>query len=69
MSNEELRSAMKARLSILAPDRLLVIAQAYRLGFTTDKIFQYTKIDPWFLREIKNLTLTEEWLQEKWFTQ
>ena len=64
MSKEELRSAMKARLSILAPDRLLVIAQAYRLGFTTDKIYQYTKIDPWFLREIKNLTLTEEWLQK-----
>jgi carbamoyl-phosphate synthase large subunit len=55
---------MKARLSILAPDRLLVIAEAYRLGFTTDKIFQYTKIDPWFLREIKNLILTEAWLKK-----
>jgi carbamoyl-phosphate synthase large subunit len=64
MTSEELRSAMKARLSILAPDRLLVIAQAYRLGFTTDKIFQYTKIDPWFLREIKNLIVTEEWLKK-----
>ncbi|MDG1142386.1 MAG: carbamoyl-phosphate synthase large subunit, partial [Hellea sp.] len=64
MTSEELRSAMKARLSILAPDRLLVIAQAYRLGFTTDKIFQYTKIDPWFLREIKNLIATEEWLKK-----
>jgi carbamoyl-phosphate synthase large subunit len=64
MTNEELRSAMKARLSILAPDRLLVIAEAYRLGFTTDKIFQYTKIDPWFLREIKNLILTEAWLKK-----
>jgi carbamoyl-phosphate synthase large subunit len=64
MTSEELRSAMKARLSILAPDRLLVIAQAYRLGFTTDKIFQYTKIDPWFFREIKNLIATEEWLKK-----
>jgi len=52
MTADELKNAMKARLSILAPDRLLVIAQAFRQGFTVEKIFQYTGIDPWFLRQI-----------------
>ena len=64
MSDDELKNAMKARLSILAPDRLLVIAQAFRQGFTAEKIFQYTNIDPWFLRQIKDLVKAEDWLKE-----
>ncbi len=63
MSDDELKNAMKARLSILAPDRLLVIAQAFRQGFTVEKIFQYTQIDPWFLRQIQDLVKAEEWLK------
>jgi len=59
----ELKNAMKARLSILAPDRLLVIAQAFRQGFTVDKIYQYTGIDHWFLRQIQDLINAEEWLK------
>ena len=55
---------MKARLSILAPDRLLVIAQAFRQGFEIEKIFQYTGIDPWFLRQIQDLVKAEDWLKE-----
>ena len=64
MTPGELKNAMKARLSILAPDRLLVIAQAFRQGFEMDKIFQYTGIDPWFLRQIQDLVKAEEWLKE-----
>jgi len=64
MDAEELRSAIKARLSILAPDRLLVVAQALRHGFTVDKIYQYTMIDKWFLRQIEALVKAESWLME-----
>ncbi len=64
MSEDELRSAIKARLSILAPDRLLVVAQAFRHDFTVEKIFQYTQIDPWFLRQIEALVKAEAWLRE-----
>jgi len=64
MSADELKNAMKARLSILAPDRLLVIAQAFRQGFTVEKIFQYTQIDPWFLRQIQDLVKAENWLKD-----
>ena len=63
MTADELKNAMKARLSILAPDRLLVIAQAFRQGFTVEKIFQYTGIDPWFLRQIQDLIKAEDWLR------
>ena len=64
MDADELKSAMKARLSILAPDRLLVIAQAFRQGFTVDKIYQYTGIDHWFLRQIQDLVKAEDWLKD-----
>ena len=64
MSADELKNAMKARLAILAPDRLLVIAQAFRQGFSVDKIYQYTGIDHWFLRQIEALIKAEEWLRE-----
>lgn len=64
MDEEDLRSAIKARLSILAPDRLLVVAQAFRHGFTVEKVFQYTKIDPWFLRQIEALVKAEEWIRQ-----
>ena len=56
----ELKKALKARLSLLAPDRLLVIAQAFRHGMSIDKIYQYTMIDKWFLRQIEALINAEK---------
>jgi len=64
LSEDDLKNAIKARLSILAPDRLLVIAQAFRHGFTVEKVFQYTKIDPWFLRQLQALVKAEASLKE-----
>ena len=64
MSADELKNAMKARLAILAPDRLLVIAQAFRQGFEVDKIYQYTGIDHWFLRQIEAIVKAEDWLKK-----
>jgi carbamoyl-phosphate synthase large subunit len=59
-----LDGAIKARLSILAPDRLLVVAQAFRHGLSVEKVYQYTSIDRWFLRQIETLVKAEDWLRE-----
>ena len=61
---EEISSALKSRLSIQAPDRILVIAQAFRAGFSVEKVQQYTQFDPWFLRQIETLIKAENWLSE-----
>ena len=61
---DEISSALKSRLSIQAPDRILVIAQAFRAGFTVEKVQQYTKFDPSFLRQIEALIKAENWLSE-----
>lgn len=35
--------------------RILYVAQAFRDGFGIDEIYEYTKIDPWFLNQIKEI--------------
>ena len=35
--------------------RILYVAQAFRDGFGIDEIYEYTKIDPWFLQQIKEI--------------
>ena len=56
--------SIRSRLSIQAPDRLLVVAQAFREGLSVEKVHQYTKIDPWFLRQIEALVNAENFVRE-----
>lgn len=61
---EEITALLKSRLSIQAPDRILVIAQAFRAGFSVEKVQQYTSFDPWFLRQFEAIVKAEKWLME-----
>jgi carbamoyl-phosphate synthase large subunit len=51
--------SIRAMLARPTPDRLLVIAQAFRLGLTVEDINTITHYDPWFLREVEALVATE----------
>ena len=42
-------NALRAQLAKPSPDRLLVVAEAFRYGLTKEDIFSITKHDPWFL--------------------
>ncbi len=44
---------VKGSLSIASPDRLLNIAQAFRVGISLDEVQRITKYDMWFLERIK----------------
>ena len=46
-------------LSELRPDRILIIAEAYRLGLETSEIHAACKVDPWFLEQIAHLVAVE----------
>ena len=46
------------------PDRLWYLGDAFRIGLSLDEIFQHSKIDPWFLYQIKDLIETEEKVKE-----
>lgn len=51
--------AVVAALAKPTPDRLLVIAQAFRHGLSVERIHQACKYEPWFLRQIKELVEAE----------
>ena len=49
-----------AALSTPTPDRLLVIAQAFRHGMSVDRVHAACKYEPWFLRQIEGIVKAEE---------
>ena len=53
------RDAVTAALSRQTPDRLLVVAQAFREGFTVEEVQAITHFDPWFLRHIEEIIAEE----------
>ena len=59
------KDAVRAALALPTPDRLLVAAQAMRLGFSVEDIERICHFDPWFLREIEALVKTEAEVRKK----
>ena len=51
--------AARAALARPTPDRLLVAAQALRLGMSVDEICAIAKYDPWFIRQIEEIVDAE----------
>ncbi len=63
------RRALSAALAKATPDRLLVIAQAFREGMSVDEIHAASHYEPWFLREIKALVDSEEEIRKNGLPQ
>jgi carbamoyl-phosphate synthase large subunit len=53
------RDEIVAALSRQTPDRLLVVAQAFREGFSVEDVQAVTHYDPWFLRHIAEIVAEE----------
>jgi carbamoyl-phosphate synthase large subunit len=54
------KEAVKAALARPSPDRLLLIAQAYRHGLTTAEIHAACRFECWFLERIREIVEIEE---------
>jgi carbamoyl-phosphate synthase large subunit len=54
------RDEINAALSRATPERLLVVGQAFREGFTVEDVHAVTKYEPWFLRHIAEIIAEEE---------
>jgi carbamoyl-phosphate synthase large subunit len=59
------KNAIRAALGTPTPDRLLIVAQAMRLGADDELIHNACKIDPWFLAEIRGIVEMEEQIKAK----
>ena len=53
-------AALEAKLRVPNSRRLWYVAEAYREGFTTERLYEITKIDPWFLDNVKQILDFEE---------
>ncbi|MBL4854063.1 MAG: carbamoyl-phosphate synthase large subunit [Robiginitomaculum sp.] len=58
-SADNIDTVMRAELARQTPDRLRVVAQAFREGFSVDTVYEITSVDKWFLRQIYELVETE----------
>ena len=56
---------IKTKLAVPSNDRIYYIRYAYKHGMTTDRVYELTAIDPWFLDNIKQIVETEDWLSGK----
>jgi carbamoyl-phosphate synthase large subunit len=51
---------LERRLAETTPDRLWELAEAVRRGWSEDRVFAATAVDPWFLRRIRGLVAAEQ---------
>jgi len=62
------RAAVVRALGVPTPDRLRVIAQAFRHGLTVEEIEAACSYEPWFLRQIEEIVRTEAGLRSHGLT-
>ncbi len=56
---DESRDKLTYELQAPGADRLLYVADAFRAGWTLDRIHELTHIDPWFLAQVEDLLVEE----------
>ncbi|MDR3055186.1 MAG: carbamoyl-phosphate synthase large subunit [Zoogloeaceae bacterium] len=59
--------AIDEQLARPSPERLWYVADAFGIGMSSEKIFELTRIDPWFLGEIKEIVDLELELEKRDF--
>jgi carbamoyl-phosphate synthase large subunit len=64
MSGPEDRNAIRAALGTPTPDRLRMVAQALRMGTSTEDVHAMCAIDPWFLEQIDGIVRMEARIRE-----
>lgn len=56
-------TTLRKELSVPSPDRIWYLADALRFGLTLEEISHLSKIDPWFISQIKDLIEEENRLE------
>ena len=55
---------LKGKLITPNSERLFCLAEAFKRGFSLEDIFEYTKIDPWFLVQLRQIVAFEDSLKK-----
>ena len=54
------REDLESELTNPGAERIWYVGQAFREGYTREEVFNFTRIDPWFLAQIEDIVLTEK---------
>ncbi|MBC7131315.1 carbamoyl-phosphate synthase large subunit, partial [Candidatus Bathyarchaeota archaeon] len=58
------REEIIQKLTFPSHDRIFYLKYALQSGFSIEEVYEFTKIDPWFLEKIKNIIEFEEKLKQ-----
>jgi len=59
VSRPDTQEILRRELREPGPERIWYVADAFRAGYSRQKVHEYTYIDPWFLAQIQDLVDTE----------
>ena len=65
MEEKEIKDKLRQELRNPGPERLWFVADAFRAGWTLEDVFDSSKIDPWFLAQIKELVDMEDDIKQR----
>ena len=63
-AEDDNENAVLAAVATATPERLLHVAEAMRLGYSVEDIYEACKIDRWFLEQLQGLIDTEKKVRE-----
>jgi carbamoyl-phosphate synthase large subunit len=63
--SEEAARELQYELRMPGPNRLLFTADAFRAGWSMERVGELTRIDPWFLAQIADLVSEEQQVRER----
>ena len=61
---------LTSKLTVPNAERIFFLGQAFAKGWSVDRVFELTKIDRWFLRQIEEIVIDQKQLSEQsnWFS-
>ncbi|QCU89975.1 carbamoyl-phosphate synthase large subunit [Thiomicrorhabdus sediminis] len=65
MDEKDIKDTLRRELRDVGPERLWYVADAFRAGWDIEAVFDASKIDPWFLAQIKELIDMEDELKQR----
>ncbi len=64
MAEAELKNLIGGLIGVPTAERLFYVADALRVGFSTEEVHERTHIDPWFLEQIESIVRGEDAIRD-----
>ncbi len=65
MDEKEVKDVLRQELRAPGPERLWYVADAFRAGWSMETVYEISRIDPWFLSQIKQLIDMEDDIKQR----